>query len=151
MGMGGDQCIHGLNFDTPRPRAEILADYRAIIAHIYDPKVYQARILRMLKLMKPPRFPIFTSGLPGELLQLRRLAWTITVHRPAVRGMFWRIILEGLIRGPHAFRPAIQPVAFYLHLGSYARDIVRLIDAKLIALAGQPATERLAAKQSAGR
>ncbi len=151
LGMGGDQCIHGLNFDTLRPRSEILADYRAIIAHIYDPDVYQARILRMLKLIKPPHFPIFTSGLPGELVQLRRLAWNITVHRPAVRGMFWRIILEGLLRGPHALRPAIQPVAFYLHLGSYARDIVRLIDAKLIALTDRQVTERPLAVQNAGR
>jgi hypothetical protein len=40
----GDQCTAGLNFVTLRPREQILADYRNILAAIYRPDAYFARV-----------------------------------------------------------------------------------------------------------
>lgn len=44
---GGDQCSSGLNFDTQRPRLDILRDYRGIIAEIYSPEAYFDRVERV--------------------------------------------------------------------------------------------------------
>jgi radical SAM superfamily enzyme YgiQ (UPF0313 family) len=38
-----DQCTQGLNFETRRPREEILRDYRRIVEAIYDPAAYAGR------------------------------------------------------------------------------------------------------------
>ena len=43
----GDQCTTGLNFQTLRPRREILADFRAVIDKVYAPQAYFNRVLRV--------------------------------------------------------------------------------------------------------
>src|SRR5262245_2108447 len=40
----GDQCTLGLNFETTRPRQEILRDAQSIISGIYEAKAYFARV-----------------------------------------------------------------------------------------------------------
>jgi len=44
--VGMDQCTQGLNFDTLRPRREILADYKHVLEKIYDPAAYARRLQR---------------------------------------------------------------------------------------------------------
>lgn len=155
VGKGEDQCINGLNFDTLRPRHEILSDYRAIVARIYDPEVYGARVLRMVKRLKLADMPIFTASLPGELLQAARMAWNITRQYPQERGIFWRTLAQCVRLGPATIRPAMQMLAIYLHLGPYSRYIIQEIDAQLVELQRQPAaagtqpTEPLAVAVSA--
>jgi hypothetical protein len=36
----GDQCTGGLNYETARPRRQILSDYRTVLARIYHPAAY---------------------------------------------------------------------------------------------------------------
>lgn len=139
VGEGADQCIHGLNFETLRPRDEILSDYRAIVARIYDPEVYGARVLRMVKRLKLADTPVFTASLPSELLQAARMAWNITRQYPEERGIFWRTLAQCVRLGPATIRPAMQMLAIYLHLGPYARYIIREIDAQLIEMRASPA------------
>ncbi len=43
----GDQCSSGLNFDTHRPKLDILRDYRGIIEDIYEPAAYFDRVQRV--------------------------------------------------------------------------------------------------------
>src|SRR3954451_14950352 len=40
----GDQCTGGLNYETARPRREILSDYRTVLARIYGPAAYYERV-----------------------------------------------------------------------------------------------------------
>ncbi len=122
-----------------RPRHEILSDYRAIVARIYDPEVYGARVLRMVKRLKLADMPIFTASLPGELLQAARMAWNITRQYPQERGIFWRTLAQCVRLGPATIRPAMQMLAIYLHLGPYSRYIIQEIDAQLAEMKQQPA------------
>src|SRR6516165_4817027 len=48
---GMDQCTQGLNFDTLRPRREILADYKHVLEKIYDPVAYARRLQRLARLL----------------------------------------------------------------------------------------------------
>ena len=46
-----DQCTMGLNFDTLRPRQDILADYKRVLERTYDPAAYAGRLLRLSKML----------------------------------------------------------------------------------------------------
>src|SRR6516162_11548299 len=50
---GMDQCTQGLNFDTLRPRRDILSDYKRVLEKVYDPVVYAKRLQRLAKLLGP--------------------------------------------------------------------------------------------------
>ena len=41
----------GLNFETLRPRQEILADYKSILERIYDPASFAGRLQRLAKML----------------------------------------------------------------------------------------------------
>jgi hypothetical protein len=43
----GDQCTLGCNFDTKRPLRDILAIYKAVLEHVFGPKAYAGRLLRL--------------------------------------------------------------------------------------------------------
>ena len=47
---GMDQCTQGLNFDTLRPRQEILSDYKKVLERVYDPAAYAKRLQRLASL-----------------------------------------------------------------------------------------------------
>jgi len=50
---GMDQCTQGLNFDTLRPRRNILSDYKRVLEKVYDPVIYARRLQRLAKLLGP--------------------------------------------------------------------------------------------------
>src|SRR5262249_18013457 len=41
---GGDQCVSGLNFETKRPRRDVLIDYRHVLDRIYSPDAFFERV-----------------------------------------------------------------------------------------------------------
>ena len=43
---GGDQCMLGLNFETLRPRRDVLVDYKSVIDRIYTPEAFFGRVTR---------------------------------------------------------------------------------------------------------
>ena len=47
-GRAGDSCLDGLNFETMRPRQEVLKQQAEVLAQIYDPKAYFGRVHRMI-------------------------------------------------------------------------------------------------------
>ena len=51
VGAEGRQCTLGLNFDTKRPRREILQDYRDVLEKIYDPHAYAGRVQSVDRLL----------------------------------------------------------------------------------------------------
>src|SRR5262249_27920226 len=47
----GDQCTLGCNFDTKRPLRNILADYKAVLGHVYSPTAYARRLSRLAAML----------------------------------------------------------------------------------------------------
>src|ERR1700756_5816803 len=50
----GDQCTSGLNFQTARPRRDILLDYRTILERVYRPAAYYARVRTVARMLDRP-------------------------------------------------------------------------------------------------
>ena len=46
-----DQCTQGLNFNTLRPRQEVLLDYKRILEKVYEPAAYAGRLERLSSLL----------------------------------------------------------------------------------------------------
>jgi len=129
---GGDQCILGLNFETLRPRRDVLADYKSVIDRIYTPQAYFGRVTRAAQKLDcfwPPRKakarPAWRlAGLaPGDWAALFRLLRSVIREQPLLLGHY----LKALYTCARDNRGALQAVgtmaAFYLHLGPFSRVV----------------------------
>src|SRR5919204_2394811 len=120
-----DQCTSGLNFLPCRPRHEILADYRAVLQHIYEPGRYFARVARVGRLLdcSVRRFRMPVSHMLRDLRSFVRMAWRMGVKNRAVRPHWWRTVVGVACRNPRALRYVGAMVALYLHLGPFAKFV----------------------------
>lgn len=120
----GDQCAQGgLNFEPLRPRQEILDDYRRVLERIYDPRAYCDRVERLISLL--PRDGKLQAELPDDDFRRRHGIETvrkIVNYHPAYRDVLWSTFLRCYAINPAAVRRTVTLLAFYLHLGPYARQ-----------------------------
>lgn len=126
---GGDQCTTGLNFETVRPRLQILRDYRRIVDEIYRPEAYFDRVRHVAEALNCSQKKLRLS-LWHHLRDLRGLAkivWQQGVQAP-YRGLFWSNLWSLLRRNPRGLRYGINLMAFYLHFGPFSRYVVGRID-----------------------
>lgn len=93
----GDQCTAGLNFETKRPRRDVLNDYRTVLAAIYDPTAYFGRVRRLGRMLKRERTH---RMIKGDLRSFIRLLFRIHRAGPGTTGQFWRMILAALCITP---------------------------------------------------
>ena len=75
-----DQCTVGLNFDTQRPRSEILRDCKDIVETIYAPAAYFARV-RDVGLMLDSSKQRNPYPLGRNLRELAAIIWNLTCTR----------------------------------------------------------------------
>jgi hypothetical protein len=125
----GDQCLGGLNFETARPRADVLRDYRRIIDESFAPASYFGRVLRVGTALdcsgKRLRQPLRSVLL--DLKGFRRLVWRMGVKR-SYRRLFWRTLLQLAWRNPRGLRYSIALIALYLHFGDFRNYVVSRLD-----------------------
>jgi hypothetical protein len=131
---GGDHCTTlGLNFETKRPRRDMLVDYKRVIETLYSPRAYFARVKDVA--VRIGRWP--AHGMPPQ----RPARWTFL----GTDDMGWTVIgrlLRGAIRvGPLTFLHVLMVMAWaartdarrlhavvllaaaYLHLGPFSRTV----------------------------
>lgn len=119
-----DQCTSGINFRPLRPRADVLRDYRDVLARIYDPAAYFGRARRAAgALDRADHRLCFTAfGLVRDLRAFGGMLWRQGIRDPAVRGPWWRAVAGCAVHNPGALKILLSFSALYLHLGPYARD-----------------------------
>jgi len=119
----GDQCTNGLNFETLRPRRNIIADYRRILESIYDPAAYFERVRSVSRALNRAGSRRMTIKL-SDLLAFARVAWHMTVQRPDLRRHFWMALVDCGRHNPRALEQMIYLMALYLHLGPFSSYVV---------------------------
>ena len=121
-----DQCTVGLNFDTTRPRQDIIRDCKEIVETIYAPAAYFARVRKVgLRLdCSTQRNPY---PLAKNLRELAAILWRLTRTRD-VAWQFWRTALGCAVRNPTALRSVIKMSALYIHLGPFSRYVSQTLD-----------------------
>ncbi len=129
----GDQCTDGLNFVTARPRAEVLRDYRKIIARTFAPDAFFSRVLRSVAQIDASgtNGQMHRARLSREILDLLRLVWSINTRHAELRRPFWRLIVRTLRTNPNALKHAIYQAALYVHLGRFSGHILKVLDKRV--------------------
>jgi radical SAM superfamily enzyme YgiQ (UPF0313 family) len=124
-----DQCTSGLNFDTLRPRSDILRDYQAVLKSIYRPANFFGRVRRMAHSLDPlpDRFSNVLPRLWGDVRSFLRISWRLGVRDREVRGPYWKALADCLRRNPPALRTVVSFAALYLHI----RPFSGFMDARL--------------------
>jgi radical SAM superfamily enzyme YgiQ (UPF0313 family) len=138
---GGDQSTSGLNFETVRPRRDILTDYRTILARIYRPTTYYRRVRTVARLLDRPVLDRSAStdiplprvfGIPRrDFALLWRLVRRIAVRQPAALWPFCKVFFECARKNPRALDYVGILAAFYLHLRPFSRLVVSVVDRQI--------------------
>jgi len=146
----GDQCTAGLNFDTLRPRREVLEDYRRVLSQVYDPVAFCGRLKRLSAMLdrskgrrEPPAGDIKLKA--GSLATVQK----IMSRMPESREIFWKTFTECASSNPNAVRFLVLMMAIYLHVGPFARKVVATIDRQIEGLHNDPPPARAIARESA--
>jgi radical SAM superfamily enzyme YgiQ (UPF0313 family) len=128
-----DQCTAGLNFETLRPRREILADYQQILDRIYTPAAYFARTRRVGRELDCSKRRLKVP-LRRTLLDLRtfaRLIWRMGIRGRDTRLQFWWTLFDCLVRNPRAVKYVVSLMALYLHFGPFAKYVSTRLGRKM--------------------
>jgi radical SAM superfamily enzyme YgiQ (UPF0313 family) len=136
----GDHCTTGLNFVTKRPRRDILADYREILAAVYAPGAYFGRLRAVCRALKPPRHPVKLVPwlMAHNLLFFARVAWRASVTEPTLARHFWGTFASVAWTNPAAVKYMIFHIAFYFHLGPFAQFVIGDLDQQIGAIDAEP-------------
>lgn len=131
-----DQCTSGLNFETARPRAAILADYRSILGRINAPSAFFGRVRRLNRELDLSGRPV--NRHPGriwrDLRAFVRIGWQLGLCDPKVGGEFWRTLAAGLCCNPRNLRGTMSFAALYLHVKSFSRFMDQRLQTRIAAL-----------------
>jgi radical SAM superfamily enzyme YgiQ (UPF0313 family) len=145
-----DQCTSGLNFETLRPRSEILQDYRTVLRRIYHPAGFFDRVGRLARVLDPIPDRV-TNVLPRLWRDIRaflRISWRLGIHDRETSGPYWKALVDCLRHNPPAFRSVVSFAALYLHLRPFSafmdsrlRDQIEAVPQSDASLALRPAQE----------
>lgn len=144
-----DQATQGLNFETLRPRVEILRDFRTVVARTYDVAAYHRRIRRLADLMRFGDAPVdvLRSGAVKNLAFAARLAWHLGIVAPEGKRLFWGTLVHAARRDPRSLEAVFFSLAAWAHVGPFSRVVLALIDDKIAALEAGPTAPALAAAE----
>jgi radical SAM superfamily enzyme YgiQ (UPF0313 family) len=128
-----DQCTLGLNFDTLRPRQEILLDYKNILERVYEPAAFAGRLQRLAsRLDNSGRKHFSTAGETRRKFQSS--VQKILDALPESRDAFRQILVQCAAANPASLRYIVTLMAFYLHLGPFSRHVVEQIEQRIAEL-----------------
>jgi radical SAM superfamily enzyme YgiQ (UPF0313 family) len=133
---GGDQCTAGLNFETSRPRRDILNDYKIVLDQVYEPAAYFERVRRMGRALVPPNAKAKwrPKAAVNDLRTLGRFLWRMTTHHPELIPPFCATVADCAIHNPAALKQVVTQMIVYLHAGPFAHYVVAQLDVQLAKL-----------------
>ena len=140
-----DQCNQGLNFDTLRPRSDILRDYKRVLERAYEPAAYLGRLRRLATLLdNSGRAQHIHAGDARNRFSSSQMLHRLIARLPEPRDAFWQTILECAAVNPTSARYIVTMMAFYLHLGPFSRFVIEQIDQRIADLDPPRPAERIA-------
>ena len=128
----GDQCTNGLNFETLRPRPEILEDYRRVLERIYEPAAFAGRVKRLAGLLdNSKRQRQMRAADTRHKVSGLDILYRLIAKAPEPRELFRQTLSHCLSANPRAARSIIGQMALYLHVGPFSRFVMREIALKI--------------------
>ncbi len=136
-----DQCTSGLNFETLRPRAAILEDYREVLGTIYHPVDFFGRVRRLARALnpQPERLLNVLPHLGRDLRSFARICWRLGVRNREVRRSYWGTLADCVLHNPGALNTVVSFSALYLHFGPFAASMDDRLQKQIAAI---PSTDK---------
>ena len=121
-----------MNFDTLRPRSEILSDYKRVLEKVYDPVAYARRLQRLAYLLgsSNPNRQVRANNSRSKLGGLE-LVHRIVSRLPGAQDIFRRTIIECAATNPQRARIIAMLTAFYVHFGPFSQHVIGQIDKRM--------------------
>jgi len=128
---GGDQCTLGLNFETRRPRRDVLRDYKHVVESVYAPQAFFGRVDRVMRRLdcywpartsEPRRRRIAGLDL-GDWARLARLLRAVLRAHPRLLPYYVRALITCFRVNPGALWAVGAMIALYLHLGPFSKVV----------------------------
>jgi radical SAM superfamily enzyme YgiQ (UPF0313 family) len=114
----GDQSTCGLNFETKRPRREVLTDYITVLDAIYTPEAFFSRLREQCRAVKRPKLK--TRIAPGVSIRIVGkiigVLWRMTTEDSRVRSEFWYTIFDCARKNIVNLKYAVALSAVYFDL-----------------------------------
>ncbi len=132
-----DQCTLGLNYDTLRPRKEILTDYRDILQKAYEPEAFAGRLRKLVTLLDNST-RVHQSATGDTRRKFQSTVARIIERLPGARDEFKQILVQCATQNPSSLRTIVTLMAFYLHLGPFSRHVIEQIDHRIAELDDEP-------------
>lgn len=125
----GDQCLIGLNYETLRPRKDILNDFKLVMREAFKPKLYFGRIRRLASLLDCSRKRL-NLPLKVHIKNLRGFFKLITAmgFKSPYRQHFWHTLLSCALRNRKALRYIVALMALYLHFSQFIEQVLKQVD-----------------------
>jgi hypothetical protein len=129
---GGDHCTTGLNFDTLRPRQDILTDYRDVLEQVYDPVIFSERLKKLSDMLdrSQSRLKAPTGDLKAKYESFETIH-AIMTRLPEARAPLWDTFKYVSRTNPAALRFVISLMSIYLHVGPFSRKVMADIDRQI--------------------
>jgi radical SAM superfamily enzyme YgiQ (UPF0313 family) len=123
----GSSATHlsGLNFETERPKAQIVSDFAKVLSQLYDPDSFFRRIDATVDALRP-RSLLGTSNFLGVIADLRRwFIFTRNLHSkyPELVRPFWRSFWRAARRNPRSLKAILIMVGMYPHLRQFTECV----------------------------
>jgi radical SAM superfamily enzyme YgiQ (UPF0313 family) len=128
---GADQCTHGLNFETLRPRQDILLDYKRVLEKAYEPAAYAGRLRRWASLLDNSPRSRKTQRRASQPKHGLETVQQLLERLPESRDLFWQTFIDCAKSNPASARYIVMLMAFYLHLGPFSRYVIRAIEERI--------------------
>jgi radical SAM superfamily enzyme YgiQ (UPF0313 family) len=116
----------GLNFETKRPRRDIIVDYVTLLETLFAPEAYFSRLRREGRVVWRPNFRR-RSTLKMRYRDLRAFAifaWKMTITHPELLLHFWQTIFDCMRNNPSALKPVAVFACIYLDIGQSSRHVI---------------------------
>lgn len=126
------QTVAGLNYETKRPRHEILRDFRTIIAESYKASNYMSRVRNFTRIMdcSQKRLKLPLKHTLKDLKGFIKLIYLGGIQRN-YRWEFWKTLGFCLLKNPKAIRYTAALLGLYLHFGEFKDFIIASIDKEI--------------------
>jgi radical SAM superfamily enzyme YgiQ (UPF0313 family) len=148
----GDQCTGGLNFVPARPRRDILQDYKEVLERIYAPAAFFHRLTTVGRVLRRPALRVRPNhaAVAKDLAILARVAWRMTIHKPALAHRFWRLLLSCACSNPRALEYVVGMTVIFLHVGPFAAHVIADLETQIAAIdrGERPETMRMGQEQA---
>lgn len=125
----GDQCSFGINFESTRPRVDILRDLREVVAESYAAENYFDRVRRVCERLNCSQKQLNQRprDVVRDLIGFSKLNWIQGIAKP-YRRHYWKMLTSVARRNPKALRYAVGLAALYLHFADFSPFVLKKLD-----------------------